>query len=99
MEQLVELGVASLVGGEASERVLDDGVFHASLTELIAKLGILCDSDALVVHKNSSGGTLQLLGQRINNCLFAFEYLGIGQCVSPPKKILMPKRHEDAKTS
>ena len=41
VEQLVELIVASLVGGKSRQSVLDDRVFHASFTELVAKLGIL----------------------------------------------------------
>ena len=87
VEQLIELVVAGLVGGETGERVLDDRLFPTGLTELVAKLGILCDSDALVVDEHGSGRTLQLVGQCINDCLFAVENLGIGQCVSPPKKI------------
>ena len=31
VEQLIELGVAGLVGGEAGERVLDNGIVHARL--------------------------------------------------------------------
>ena len=87
VENLIELVIACLVGGETGQSVLDNGVFYACFTELIAKLGILCDSDALIVNKDSGGRSLQLVGQCINDCLFAFEYLGIGQCVSPPKKM------------
>ena len=95
VEHLIELVIAGFVGSETSQSVLNNGVFHASFTELVAKLGILCDSDALVVHEHGSGGTLQLRSQCIDDCLLAFKYLGIGQCVSPPKKCPHAKRHED----
>ena len=91
VEQLIKLGVAGLVGGEASQSVLHDGVLNTGFTELVTQCGILCDSDALVIDENCGSSVLQLFGQSINNCLLAFKYLDIGQCVSPPKKILMPK--------
>ena len=87
VEQLIKLVIAGLVGGETGESVLDNAVIYAGFTELIAKLSILCDGDALVVNKDCGGSALQLVSQCINNCLFAFEYLIIGQFVSPPKKM------------
>ena len=69
VENLVELGVAGLIGGEAGQRVLDDRVLDSRSTELIAKLGILRDGDALVVNKYSSGSVLDLVRQSINDGL------------------------------
>ena len=78
VENLVELGVAGLIGGEAGQRVLDDRVLDSRSTELIAKLGILRDGDALVVNKYSSGSVLDLVRQSINDGFLAFKYLCVG---------------------
>ena len=78
IEQLIKLIVTGLVGGKSGQRVLDDRVFHTRFAELSAELGILCDGDALVVDENRRSGILKLLGQCINDCLFAFQYLCVG---------------------
>lgn len=53
VEKLIELGVAGLIGSEPGQGVLDDSVLDSRSTELIAKLGILRDGDALVVYKTA----------------------------------------------
>ena len=78
VENLVKLGVAGLIGGEAGQRVLDDRVLDSRSTELIAKLGILRDGDALVVYKNSRSSVLNFLRQSINDGFLAFKYLCVG---------------------
>ena len=67
VQKLVELGVASLVGGETGQRVLYDRIFDIRSTELVTQLGILCDGDALVVYKNSRSSVLNFIRQSIND--------------------------------
>ena len=78
VQKLVELGVASLVGGETGQRVLYDRIFDIRSTELVTQLGILCDGDALVVYKNSRSSVLNFLRQSINDGFLAFKYLCVG---------------------
>ena len=92
VEDIVERSVADLIGGEARQRVLHNGVFHTGLTELIAELRILCDSDALIVDKYSCACGLHFFSQCIDNCFFAFQYLCVGHGVTSDKNnVLMPK--------
>ena len=100
VEKLVELVVAGVVGGEPGQRILHDGVFHTSLTELAAQLRILSDIDTLVIDEDGRSRVLQLIGQGTHDCLVAFENLCIGHVVlSPPKnKCPHAKAHEDTET-
>ena len=69
---------AGLIGSEPGQGVLDDSVLDSRSTELIAKLGILRDGDALVVYKNSRSSVLNFLRQSINDGFLAFKYLCVG---------------------
>src|SRR5699024_4067951 len=69
VQELIELGVAGLVGGEPGQGVLDNGVFYFGGTELVPQLGILGDGDTLVIHEDCGGSTAELLGQGIDGSL------------------------------
>ena len=70
--------VASILSGEIGQGVLNDGVLDACFAELLTQLGILSNSDTLVVDENHGSSFLDLAGQGLDNCLLALKNLCVG---------------------
>ena len=111
----VQNGIQSLeadfLGGKASQGVLDNGILHVVLSQLSTQLGVVFDSDALVVHQDAGRSILQLLDHAGNNCLLfsenfcvrhaCFTSVIISFCsfTAKRKSALMPVGHEGTETS
>ena len=70
--------VTSISGCEIGQSVLNNGVLDAGLAELLTQLGILSNSDALVVNENDGSGFVDLGSQGFDDCLLALKNLCVG---------------------
>ena len=82
-----------LVYGELREGVLHDAVLHGVLRQLTAKLRILGDRNAPVVHEHARARRAQTAGQFLdyrlllaeNSCIRHFSFFTSGSIVAPKK--------------
>ena len=70
---------------EAEHGVFDNRILNACSPQVTTKLGIICNSNALIVDDDAGGSILQLLSQIGDQLLFALQYFLIWQDVSPPE--------------
>ena len=83
-ENLGEI-VAGILGCEIGQGVLNNGILDACFAELLTQLGILSNSNTLVINEDHGSSFLNLAGQGIDNCLLALKNLCVGHEFSPPK--------------
>ena len=70
--------ITTILSGEISQGFLNDGVLDAGFAELLTQLGVLSDSDTLVVDEDTSGSLLNLAGQLFDDGLLALKNLCVG---------------------